>query len=160
MMKICCSNCDRKDDRNALKSIPSDDLAEEVWNEACKAQMKEVFDALGPGGTTNDAAIKHWTKTPKMPEKYHSLMLSRVEGLEMTSAQLEPHVDKFMSSFENEFKRGDIYSNGAHGINIAYYFEQAMEHALEYIATPMLAKKEQEIKELKSAIKGLPCSKE
>lgn len=44
---------------------------EEIWEAACKAQMNAVLEHCqhSPEGT-NGHAIKHWVKTPKMPEEY------------------------------------------------------------------------------------------
>lgn len=41
---------------------------QKIWDEACEAQMKEVYDAIPAGsGDTNAHAIKHWTKKPQCP---------------------------------------------------------------------------------------------
>ncbi len=40
---------------------------EEIWQAACEAQMKEVYDKIPPGQNTNASAIKYWTKTPPFP---------------------------------------------------------------------------------------------
>ena len=35
------------------------------WEEACAAQMEEVYAHILPGQNTNAHAINHWTKTPE-----------------------------------------------------------------------------------------------
>lgn len=57
---------------------------------------------------------------------------------------LEQVLDDFLGGFEEPFHRGDMYSQGAHSINIAHYFKLAMEFALEYAPNP----KDKEIESL------------
>jgi len=45
-------------------------LDADIWNDACKAQMNEVYDHCqdSPQGT-NGHAIKHWVKQPQFKNK-------------------------------------------------------------------------------------------
>ena len=39
--------------------------ARSKWNEACEAQMEEVYAHILPDGNTNIHQIKHWTHKPE-----------------------------------------------------------------------------------------------
>lgn len=39
--------------------------ARSKWDEACEAQMKEVYKQILPDQITNAHAIKHWTQKPE-----------------------------------------------------------------------------------------------
>lgn len=100
-------------------------------NRVQKDKVKLFLNKNGLGHLTKDLPSGHnvINLITEYSSELESQLAEKDKEIEINIPKL---VDEFMDGFEDPFTRGEMFKSqtSAHSINIAYYFELAMEYAL------------------------------
>lgn len=94
-------------------------------------EIKKLADQFMCSGKTIGGGDSGWIRSAFI-EGYKSASQQIAEKDKEIEINIPELVDEFMDGFEDPFTRGEMFKSqtSAHSINIAYYFELAMEYAL------------------------------